>query len=592
MSRYPSLAPYESTAATAKLRSQLERVRGRMRDKAVLDQAVAKLATRENIRPCEAAERLAGMAQYSGLEPDEVARRVQAPPVPDLPLPDVGDWVKPMLETFHDSASYSCPVKDSFGRVVDFFVVAVNSHCKTPDGRIGEELKGQRLLTISPGVAASGLLDEYITAFETGVPFHRALMEHVEIMGERLWPSTMSVRAARVADGLLLSWCVLDDKDMLVSGWRRAQDAAGLGWGEWNLATRQAIWTHQMYEVFGRDPGAGPVALEDIPAMVLPEDLPVLDDVIDSLLEARESIETEFRIQHRYGVRHVSVVAEPLLDTVGVPVKLRFLVQDVTRVRRRERAEARAQERAVRQRERAEEEHRVADHLQNTILPVGRGVRRLPGLAVAVRYLPAEDLARLGGDWYKARAVPDGRALLVIGDAMGHGLTAAGIMLQMRAGLAGLAHTGAPAHQLALWLNTLLTSTNEGVTVTGTAIIGHFDAKDRTFAWTNAGHPNPLLVRDGRAELLEGSRGPLLGVFDAEYELTTTRLEPGDVLLFYTDGVVERRGADLDTGVRTLIQAVQACVAEDPDELIDCVLERLGGDHMEDDVCLLAARVL
>ncbi|PZG16288.1 PP2C family protein-serine/threonine phosphatase [Nonomuraea aridisoli] len=592
MSQYPPLASYESTAATAKLRAQLERVRGRMRDKAVLDHAVAKLATRENIRPCEAAERLAGIAQYSGLDPAEVARRVQAPPVPDIPVPELGDWVEPMLETFHDSASYSCPVTDAFGRVVDFFLAAVNSHCKTPDGRSGAELRGQRLQTISPGVAASGLLDEYITAFETGVPFHRALTEHVEIVGERLWPATMSVRAARVAEGLLLSWCVLDEKDMLVSGWRRAQDVAGLGWGEWNLATRQAIWTHQMYEVFGRDPAAGPVALEDLPAMVLPEDLPVLDDVADSLLEARESIETEFRIQHRYGVRHVSVVAEPLLDTAGAPVKLRFLVQDVTRVRRRERAEARAQERAVRQQERAEEEHRIADHLQNTILPVGRGVMRLPGLAVAVRYLPAEDLARLGGDWYKARAVPDGRALLAIGDAMGHGLTAAGIMLQMRAGLAGLAYTGAPANQLGAWLNTLLTSASEGVTVTGTAIIGHFDAEDRTFAWMNAGHPDPLLVRGGRVAPLEGRRGPLLGVFDAEYELTAARLEPGDVLLFYTDGIVERRGQALDTGVHALIQAVQACVAEDSDELIDCVLERLGGDTMEDDVCLLSARVL
>ncbi|WP_165969753.1 SpoIIE family protein phosphatase [Nonomuraea terrae] len=73
-----------------------------------------------------------------------------------------------------------------------------------------------------------------------------------------------------------------------------------------------------------------------------------------------------------------------------------------------------------------------------------RGIVHLPGVTAAVRYLPGEDLWRLGGDWFKVGQIPDGRVLVAIGDAMGHGLTAASVMLQTRAGLAGLAYTGAP----------------------------------------------------------------------------------------------------------------------------------------------------
>ncbi|NUR93473.1 MAG: serine/threonine-protein phosphatase, partial [Nonomuraea sp.] len=128
--------------------------------------------------------------------------------------------------------------------------------------------------------------------------------------------------------------------------------------------------------------------------------------------------------------------------------------------------------------------------------------------------------------------------------------------------------------------------------VTGTAIIGHFDPEERTFSWTNAGHPAPVLIRDGRARVLEGVAGTLLGAFDAaEFDMTVTRLEPGDVLLMYTDGVVERRGQDLDSGVEALVQASHFCVGDDPEQMIDCVLRRLGAASSADDVCVIAARV-
>ncbi|MEV4169879.1 SpoIIE family protein phosphatase [Nonomuraea sp. NPDC049709] len=592
MSQYPPFSRYETGAASARVRDQLQRLRRQMRDQAILDEATARLATELNIRPVEAAEQLARMARHSGLAPIEVARGIERPSEEAGGPLDVPVWVRGMLEAVHASALYLTPVHDATGRVVDFLILAANRHARTVAGRTAAELAGQRLMAASPGVAGSGLLDDYIAVYESGEPVHREALEFVEVLDHLLWPATLSVRAARVDDGLLVSWRPLDDEELLVAGWERAQRLAELGWGEWNLATERTLWTPQMYEMLGRDRSDGPMSLEELPASVVPDDLPIVEEHLRSLLEHREAVENEFRIQHRHGVRHLCVYGEPILDTDGVPVKVRFLVQDVTRNRRRERALAVAHE-ALSQRRRAEEEHDVTVRLQDTILPFRRGLIQMPGLTIGVRYLPGEELVRLGGDWFKARHLPDGRVLLAIGDAMGHGLTAASLMIQMRAGLAGLAYTGASADQLATWLNDLIVHSGQGVTVTGTAIIGHFDPEERTYRWTNAGHPAPVLIRDGRARLLDPAPGLMLGAFDVtEYDLTTTRLEPGDFLILYTDGIVERRGQDMAARMDALIQAAHFCCGDDPEEVIACLLKRLGGEAAEDDVCVLAVRVL
>jgi serine phosphatase RsbU (regulator of sigma subunit) len=230
----------------------------------------------------------------------------------------------------------------------------------------------------------------------------------------------------------------------------------------------------------------------------------------------------------------------------------------------------------------------VAVTLRRAILPDEDEVEQLPGLTIAVRSLAAESTARIGGDWFATRALADGRSLFAIGDAAGHGLPAAAAMARTRNGLLGLTCTGEPAGRLVGWLNELVG--NMDPPATGTAIVAHFDASRRALEWTCAGHPPPILVREGRATLLEVVRDPMLGAMPWRYTTITTDLRPGDLLFLYTDGLVERRDADLDERIGRLSEILQDSSMR-PDLALDEVMARMEFDRAADDTTLFALHV-
>jgi phosphoserine phosphatase RsbU/P len=233
----------------------------------------------------------------------------------------------------------------------------------------------------------------------------------------------------------------------------------------------------------------------------------------------------------------------------------------------------------------------TAEALQLSLLGRPPSVEHLD---TAVRYLPANRHAQVGGDWYDAFPLPDGTTMLVIGDVAGHDAPAAAAMAQVRGMTRAIASStaGSPATVLStldqvladLDLPTLVTVTVATVdrSATGTA----------TLCWSNAGHPPPVLrCADGRVQLLDRPPERLLGVAPdvarSDHELA---LHPGDTLLLYTDGLVERRTATLDAGFAWLLQAVQAHGEGPLDELCDSLLAELGG-RGDDDVALLAVRL-
>ncbi len=232
-------------------------------------------------------------------------------------------------------------------------------------------------------------------------------------------------------------------------------------------------------------------------------------------------------------------------------------------------------------------ERHIVLELQRAILPLHDEPFDLPGLRTVVRYLPASPEGRVGGDWYITAEMPDGSVLLAIGDVAGHGLAAAAGMARLRGALAGLAITGAQPDRLVGWLNDLVRHVSPDHTAS--VIAGYFDPAALTYRWAQAGHPPPVLVRGAWALPLDPPRGILLGAARQPYELTVTSLYPGDLLLMYSDGLLERRDRSIDCGLATLVSAARGIT--DPEDLVTAALEALDSTDSEDDTCLVAFRV-
>jgi serine phosphatase RsbU (regulator of sigma subunit) len=222
-----------------------------------------------------------------------------------------------------------------------------------------------------------------------------------------------------------------------------------------------------------------------------------------------------------------------------------------------------------------------------------------PGhLQVAVRYLPAAHDARSGGDWYDAFMSAGGDLSLVIGDATGHDRDAAAVMGQLRNLLRGLAYAlkKPPAPIL-----TALDEAMEHFAVgsLATAILAQVEQNPldklrgvRRLRWSNAGHPPPLLLHvDGVAELLETEPELLLGVGGgrAQRHDHMVPLPVGSTLLLYTDGLVERRGSDLDLDLERLRRTVQDLAGNDLESFCDALIDRMRSG-VDDDIALLAVR--
>ena len=245
---------------------------------------------------------------------------------------------------------------------------------------------------------------------------------------------------------------------------------------------------------------------------------------------------------------------------------------------------------------------RFAEELQRAMLSEPPAS---PHLRFAVRYVPATEAAQVGGDWYDAFTQPDGAVTVAIGDVVGHDVVAAAAMGQLRSMLRTIAaYSGRGPADVLDGLDTVMQTLEMAITATAVVVRLEQTAPDRMrgrarLHWSNAGHPPPVLVPgDGAARFLVTPEPDLLLGLDPDRQRTETALTllPGDTLLLYTDGLVERRDQPLDAGM-ALLQATLAELATDGswdgdlDDLCDRVLTRMVPDRPQDDVALIALRV-
>jgi serine phosphatase RsbU (regulator of sigma subunit)/anti-sigma regulatory factor (Ser/Thr protein kinase) len=239
---------------------------------------------------------------------------------------------------------------------------------------------------------------------------------------------------------------------------------------------------------------------------------------------------------------------------------------------------------------RFESERRIAETLQQSVLPAS--LPSVPGLQLAGRYLPGTAELEVGGDWYDAIPLSNGRFGLVVGDVVGKGVRAAATMGQLRNAIRAFSLDRLKPTTTLGRLSRLAEEVIE--TSFATVVYAELDPETGVCRYASAGHPPPVLAKlDGGVEFLDGGRGLPLGTgAAATYRQAVAELPHGAVLLFYTDGLIERRGRSLDEGFERLRTAV-ATAPREPDLLADHVLEHLIGDEeRRDDVVLLVARLL
>jgi phosphoserine phosphatase RsbU/P len=237
-------------------------------------------------------------------------------------------------------------------------------------------------------------------------------------------------------------------------------------------------------------------------------------------------------------------------------------------------------------------EHEIAQQLQSSML-TGE-MPSAPGLEIGASYRPADSGMDIGGDWYDAFWVGEGKVGLVVGDVVGRGIGAATTMGQLRSATRALASTGLRPGRLLEALDSYVARHRVGGM--STVVYADLELGSRELRLACAGHPPPVLTAAGAGPRLtwEGRSTPLdvhLKEGRSRPE-ASCRLNPGSLVLLYTDGLIERREHSIDIGLDRLLEEVRAHREEPSAALASSVLRALEADEHRDDACVLAAKLL
>jgi hypothetical protein len=231
-------------------------------------------------------------------------------------------------------------------------------------------------------------------------------------------------------------------------------------------------------------------------------------------------------------------------------------------------------------------ERNLATELSRSMLPT---VPEIPGLAICTRYLPAATGSKVGGDWFDVIQLRAGRTAFVIGDVVGHGVTAAAVMGQMRTAIRSYALLDLSPGELLRNVSLLAAAMPEPTFVT--CFYAVHDPMDGTLVYANAGHLPAVLMRtDGMVEQIGEAMAQPLGV-GSEFRQSQTDFPPGTELVLYTDGLVESATRDLSVGIDNFVAAVTMLRnREDVGAACDALIEHLTSGSHDDDIAFIHVR--
>jgi len=495
------------------------------------------------------------------------------------------DRFRVAVDTMLDPAMMCRPVRDDAGAVVDLRVEYVNA--AADDGGAGTAL-GTLLSDLWPTIRDDGLLGHYLEVAATGYPLSLDAFVHGDPSqpdGERVF----DIRATRIGELVFIVYRNVTERTERERELRRHQEAlaeaqriANVGSWQWAADSGVARWSDQFFDICGLSREGATPSREHFLALLEDGGADALSEAIAESARTGRRFQLEQRITRPDGdQRDLVITGEATADAPGAVAFTRGTIQDVTDRRFVELALRRSEERLRR-------EHENVEILQAAILP--SVLPEIPGATMVARYLAASENSGVGGDFYDAFILADGRVLLTVGDVAGKGIEAAEAVGQLRNSLRMAAVIDPDPRRLVERLNELI---DRGFPAPfATAVIGLYTPEDGTFTWASAGHL-PIVVRraGGDVEVIEGPTHPPLGVERVQLRPTPwLTIEPGAVLLLFSDGLVERRGEDLDVGLARLADSVRVA----PDDVVampETLLEaNLRDEHRRDDVCLLLVR--
>jgi PAS domain S-box-containing protein len=365
----------------------------------------------------------------------------------------------------------------------------------------------------------------------------------------------------------------------------QAQAVARLGSFAWDLTSGEVSWSPELCRILGLDPADCHGTLDGLLRRVHPDDRAEAAATLRAAATDGSSFRLQVRVLRPTGeLRILTGWGNVTRDDHGRPARMLGVCQDVTDWRQREEQLVEAQAQAE-----------LSRRLQGGLLPSLSLPD--PALELRTRYLPGHERALLGADFYDALQLPDGTVALLVGDVAGHGPVEAAVGVALRAAWRALVLTGHRPDELLDGMDKVLARDRQSEEMFATVCCCWVSPDRGRITVALAGHPPPLLARDGQVEVVQVPGGPALGIYDHQYPWPAGVVEVGGpwTLLCYTDGLVEGRsvpGSLERFGIEALVEATAGLLGraagldEVLDRLLDVVQEANGGD-LSDDVAIL-----
>jgi PAS domain-containing protein len=492
---------------------------------------------------------------------------------------DIG-WLRTVLTAAFGQGKLLRPLRDDTGAITDFVVEYATREISDLFGRSAADIAGCRLLDLEPHLADIGVFDEYVRAMEESVPYEKPASYETVLYRGRPRRLLLRRRAVRVGDRLLVSQQHLDRAQRQNEQVAQMELLGRLGFAEWDLATGEALWSPGFYQLFNREPDAGPSTLDKLVNLVHPEDRAEVAAGLAVLIEQAQPVQLEFRVNSRA----LHLAAEPKATPQGEVHLVLAVASDITDAKAAAEALRRAEVQLGEQRLRAAAEREMTRQMRRIWYPAKTLALEAPGLRLLGRHWVTEEDWRFQADFLDAIMAADGDLLISIGDIVGSGLAAAATMTRLMYPARVMGHAGSHPAEVLTALNLEL-HRSQLVDLAG-MVVARYLTTERKLVWAQAGHLPPVLLRGGTARLLAPPKGALLGLsVQHGYGSATVDLEPRDLVIFFTGGVATRHHTIADPLPQLLRMFEKQASTGGPEAVIDAAQERSEGE-----ACLIVAQ--